>query len=156
MRTNAICITDNLSWRMRRTNFSEMLRYNRITKQPDLVIINNNKKKRTCRIVDFAVPADQSKESEKNDKYLDFAREFKKKLWSMKVSLIPIVIGTVTKEFIKGLENVEKENEERLSKQQHCWDKPEYWEESWRLQKTCCHSNSSEKPSVGVKKLPNA
>ena len=26
--------------------------------------------------------------------------------------------------------------------------KPEYWEESWRLEKTYCHSDSSEKPSA--------
>ena len=34
------------------------------------------------------------------------------------------------------------------SKLQHCWDWPEYWEESWKLEETCCHSDSSEKPSV--------
>ena len=33
------------------------------------------------------------KESEKKDKYLDQARELKK-LWNMKVTIIPIVIGT--------------------------------------------------------------
>ena len=45
---------------------------------PDLIIIN--KKKRTCKIVNFAVPADQRiklKESEKKDKYLDLAKELK-------------------------------------------------------------------------------
>ena len=46
--------------------------------RPDLIIIN--KKKRTCKIVDFAVPADhwiKQKECEKKDKYLDLARELK-------------------------------------------------------------------------------
>ena len=46
-------------------------------------------KKRTCKIVDFAVPTDHRvkfKESEKKDKYLDLVRELKK-LW--KVTLIP-------------------------------------------------------------------
>ena len=41
-------------------------------RRQDLMIIN--KKKRTCRIVDFAVPADHKvklKECEKRDKYLD-------------------------------------------------------------------------------------
>ena len=38
----------------------------------------------------------------------------------------------------------------RPSKQQHYWKRPEYWKESWRLEETCCHSNSSEKPSVGA------
>ena len=27
-------------------------------------------------------------------------------------------------------------------------NRPEYWEDSWKLEKTCCHSNSSEKPSL--------
>ena len=49
------------------------------------------------------------KECEKRDKYLDFARELKK-LWNMKVTIIPIVIGafgTVTKGLLKGLEDLE-------------------------------------------------
>ena len=75
-------------------------------RRPDLIIINN--KKRTCKIVDFAVPADHRiklKECEKKDKYLDLARELKKKLWNMQVTIIPIVIGafgTVTKGLLKG------------------------------------------------------
>ena len=47
----------------------------------DLIIINKKKKKkRTCKIDDFAVPADHRiklKECEKKDKYLDLARELK-------------------------------------------------------------------------------
>ena len=80
-------------------------------RRPDLIIINN-KKKRTCKIVDFAVPADHRiklKECEKKDKYLDLARELKK-LWNMQVTIIPIVIGafgTVTKGLLKGLEDLE-------------------------------------------------
>ena len=60
------------------------------------------KKKRICKIVDFAVPTDHRinlKESEKKDKYLDLARELKR-LWLMKVTIVPIVIGaldTITK-----------------------------------------------------------
>ena len=62
--------------------------------------------------MDFAVPADNRiklKECEKKDKYLDFAMELKN-LWNMKVTIIPIVIGafgTVTKELLKGLEDLE-------------------------------------------------
>ena len=45
---------------------------------------NNEKKKRkTCIIVDFAVPGDHTiklKECEKKDKYLDLVRELKKNL----------------------------------------------------------------------------
>ena len=69
---------------------------------PDLIIIN--KKKRICKIVDYAVPADHRinlKECEKKVKYLDLASELKK-LWNMKVTIVPIVIGafgTITKRF---------------------------------------------------------
>ena len=48
---------------------------------PDLTIINKKKKRKICKVVDFAVPADhriKQKESEKRDKYLDLARELKK------------------------------------------------------------------------------
>ena len=67
---------------------------------------------RTCKIVDFAIPADHRihvKESEKKDKYLNLAREIKK-LWNMKVTIVSIVIGalgTVTKGLLKGLEDLE-------------------------------------------------
>ena len=81
-------------------------------RRPDLIIINKKKKKRTCKIVDFAVPADHRiklKECEKKDKYLNLTRELKK-LWNMQVTIIPIVIGafgTVTKGLLKGLEDLE-------------------------------------------------
>ena len=58
--------------------------------------------------MDFAVPADKKK-CEKRDKYLDLAKELKK-LWNMKVTIIPVVIGalgTVTKGLVQGLENLE-------------------------------------------------
>ena len=70
------------------------------------------RKKERKRIVDFTVPADQRvklKESEKRDKYLFLARELKK-LWNMRVTVIPIVIGahdTVTKGLMQGLEDLE-------------------------------------------------
>ena len=73
---------------------------------------NNQQKKRTCRIVDFAVPAHHRvklKENEKKDKYLDLAQELKK-LRNMKVVVIPIVIsalGTATKGLVKGLKDLE-------------------------------------------------
>ena len=41
-------------------------------------------------------------------------------------------------------------DEWRPSKRQHYWERPEYWEESWRLEETCCHSNSREKPPVNA------
>ena len=69
---------------------------------------NNQQKKRICKFVDFAVPAyhrTNLKESEKKDKYLNLARELKK-LWNMKVTIVPIMIGalvTITKGLLKGL-----------------------------------------------------
>ena len=55
-------------------------------RRPDLIIIKKKKKKkkRICKIVDFAVPADNRiklKECERKDKYLDLAKE-SKKLWN--------------------------------------------------------------------------
>ena len=32
------------------------------------------------------------------------------------------------------------------SKLHHCWERLEYWEESWRPEDTCGHSDSSERP----------
>ena len=61
-------------------------------KRPDLIILI--KKKRTCKIVDFDVPADHRinlKDCEMNDKFLDLAKELKK-LWNMKVTIVPIVV----------------------------------------------------------------
>ena len=61
--------------------------------------------------MEYAVLADYTvklKENEKMSKYLDLARELKK-LWNMKVTVIPIVVGalgTVTKGLVQGLEDL--------------------------------------------------
>ena len=50
-----------------------------------------------------------TRKRKKRDKYYDLVRELKK-LWNMKVTFIPIVIGalgTVTKGLVKGLEDLE-------------------------------------------------
>ncbi len=62
--------------------------------------------------MDFALPTDhwvKLKEAKDRDKNLDLAWELKK-LWNMKVAIIPIVIsafGTVTEGLLKGLEDLE-------------------------------------------------
>ena len=128
-------------------------------RRPDLIIIN--KIKRTCKSVDFAVPDDlkiKLKESEKNDKYLDLARELKK-LWNMKVAIIIIVtgaFGTVTTGLLKKLEDLEIRGRGVTIQTTPFWDRSEYWEETWRLEENCCHSrkrpsaNIDEKNSQGV------
>ena len=73
---------------------------------------NHQKEKRTCKIVDFVVPADQrvkSKESERKDKYFDLTRDLKKPR-NIKVVFLVIVIcalGSVTKGLIKRMEDFE-------------------------------------------------
>ena len=72
---------------------------------------NNQQKKETCRIVDFVVPADNNKieRKGKKDKHLDLDWELKK-LWNMKVTVIPVVIGalcTLTKTLVQRLEDLE-------------------------------------------------
>ena len=109
---------------------------------PDLVLVNPPPKK-TWRILT---------KSEKNDKYQDLARERKKNLWNMKGTVILIEIGalgTITKGLVQGQEDLEIMERVEPS----CWDLPEYWEESWRFEKTCCHSDYGEKTSAnaGVK-----
>ena len=82
---------------------------------------NQQQKKKICKIVDFAVPADHRtnlKESEKKDKYLDLARELKK-LWNMKVTIVPIVI---TKGLLQGLEDLEIGGRVETI---HCYERPE-------------------------------
>ena len=57
--------------------------------------LNQQKRKRTSRMVDFAVAADlrvKLNEIEKEDKYLDLAMELKK-LWNIKPAAIAIVLS---------------------------------------------------------------
>ena len=120
-----------------------------LARRPCLIITKKKKKKRICKILDFAVPADHRiklKECEKKDKYLVLARELKN-LWNMKVTIVPFVIGafgTITKGLSKGLEDWEV----------GAWVEtiqmtalPRTARILRRVLEICCHSNSSEKPS---------
>ena len=49
---------------------------------------------------------------------------------------------------IKGTGWQMLEDEWIPSKLQKYWERPEYWEASWRLEETCCHSGSCERPSA--------
>ena len=78
-------------------------------RRPDLVVVN--KKERTCKIIDFAVPGDsriEEKEKEKIEKYQDLGRELKK-LWNVRMKIIPLVVGSlgaIPKQFDKRLKDI--------------------------------------------------
>ena len=62
-------------------------------RRPDLVVLG--KKERSCKIIDFAVPADsriEEKEKDKMEKYQDLGRELQK-IWNVKVKIMPLVVG---------------------------------------------------------------
>ena len=103
-------------------------------------------------IVDFAFSADHRiklKECEKKDKYLDLARELKK-LWKMKVTIIPIVIcafSTVTKGLLKGLKDLEVGRRVETIQTTALLRTARILR---RFLETWGHSNPSEKPSANA------
>ena len=104
-------------------------------------------KKRLHRLADFAVPANHRvkiKESWKIVKYLDHVRE-QKILWNKSLTVISIETVTfsmVPKRLEKELEELEIRGRTKTFRLQYYWNQPEYSEESWRPEDTCCHSNS--------------
>ena len=79
------------------------------TRRPDLVVVD--KKERSCKIIDFAVPEDsriKEKEKDKIEKYEDLGRELQK-IWNVKVKIIPLVVdslGAIPKQFSKTLKQI--------------------------------------------------
>ena len=77
--------------------------------RPDLVEVG--KKRKTCKIIDFAVPGDsriEEKEKEKIEKYQDLRRELQK-IWNVKVKIIPLVVcslGAIPKQFGNRLKEI--------------------------------------------------
>ena len=64
-------------------------------RRPDLVVVD--KKERSCKIIDFAVPGDsriEEKEKEKIEKYQDQSRELQK-IWNVRVKIILLVVGSL-------------------------------------------------------------
>ena len=56
-----------------------------------------DKKERSCKVIDFAVPGDsriEEKEKDKIEKYQDLGRELQK-IWNVKVKIIPLVVGSL-------------------------------------------------------------
>ena len=64
-------------------------------RRADLVVVD--KKERSCKIIDFAVPGDsgiEEKEKDKIEKYQDMERELKK-IWNVKVKIILLIISSL-------------------------------------------------------------
>ena len=56
-----------------------------------------DKKERSCKIIDFAVPGDsriEEKEKDKMEKYQDLGRKLQK-MWNVKMKIIPLVVGSL-------------------------------------------------------------
>ena len=77
--------------------------------RPDLVVVD--KKERSCKIIDFAIPEDsriEEKEKDKIEKYKDLGRELQK-IWNVKVKIIPLVVeslGAIPKQFGNRLKQI--------------------------------------------------
>ena len=81
-----------------------------------------------------------------------FARELKK-LWNMEVTIMQIVIGafgTVTKGLSKRLEDLEVGGRVDTIQTTALLRTTRLLRRTWRLEETCCHSNSSERPSANT------
>ena len=61
-------------------------------RRPDMIVVD--KVKKTCTIIDFAIPYNIRVNNKLSEKYQDLARELRKS-WNMKVKVIPIIIGTL-------------------------------------------------------------
>ena len=77
--------------------------------RPDLIVVD--KKERSCKIIDFAVPEDsriEEKEKDKIEKYQEFGRDLHK-IWNVKVKIIPLVVcslGAIPKQFGNRLKQI--------------------------------------------------
>ena len=75
----------------------------------DLVVVD--KKERSCKIIDFAVPGDikiEEREKDKIEKYQDLGRELQK-IWNVTVKIIPLVVGSlgaIRKQFRNRLKQI--------------------------------------------------
>ena len=70
-----------------------------------------DKKERSCKIIDFAVPGDsriEEKEKDKIEEYQDLGRELQK-IWNLKMKIIPLVVGSlgaISKQFGNRLKQI--------------------------------------------------
>ena len=62
-----------------------------------MVVVEVDKKERSCKIIDFAVPRYsriEEKEKDKIEKYQDLERHLQK-IWNVKVKMRPLVVGSL-------------------------------------------------------------
>ena len=77
-------------------------------RRPDLVVVD---KERSCKIIDFAVPAGsktEEKEKDQIEKYQDLRRELQK-IWNVKVKIKPLVVislDAIPKQFGNRLKQI--------------------------------------------------
>ena len=73
--------------------------------------LNNNKKEKTCTLIDVAIPADRNvvqKEAENKLKYNSLCIQMQR-MWNLKCTIVPVIIGAtgiVTKSLQKNLETI--------------------------------------------------
>ena len=119
------------------------------TRRPGFALI-----RRTIFVIKWIVPFQQTTEENwkkivKRNKYLDLARKLKRKLWNLKVTVSPIIIGafgTVTKWLVQGLECLEIGERVETIKATALLRSTRILRRV--LEKTSCHSNSSGRPSA--------
>ena len=77
--------------------------------RPDIII--KNKKEKTCKLIDVAIPADRNvvqQEVEKKLKYKSLCIEIQR-MWNLKCTVVPVIIGAteiVTRSLRKNLETI--------------------------------------------------
>ena len=82
--------------------------------KPDIIIRDNEK--RTCMLIDVAIPGDRNvskKEAEKILKYKDLTIEIQR-MWNVKTRVMPVIIeatGTISKSFRKYVSDIPGNND---------------------------------------------
>ena len=147
LKKSGICTTQNPSKSIRLTNLSGILRckwssnLDQTSKPSDS---QQKQKKRNSWIVDFTVPADHRvnlKEEKIRDNYQDVDRKLKKHEGDSDTNCI----WCSWNDSQSNWTTMKSLDKQRISTIQQYLNQQEYWGESWRLEETCCHSESSEK-----------
>ena len=94
--------------------------------------------------MDFTVSADHRVKFIESKNFSTLL-ENRKKCRYERVIFVTGALGTVT----QGTGGLGKERVE-TTQTTAFWNRLEYWEESWRLEETCYHSVSSERPSANT------